>query len=51
MASERERDVTGGGALPCMLVVEFIIHEHMWGGMLLVYAKHGYIQNEDINTS
>lgn len=47
-ADLRERDVTDRVALPCVLVVEFIIHEHMWG-KTLVYAKHDCMQNEDIN--
>lgn len=49
LAGLRERDVTERGALPCMLVAEFIIHEHMWRRML-VYAKQDCVQNEDINT-
>ena len=49
LAGLRESDVTDREVLPCILVAEFIIREHMWR-RTLVYAKHDCVQNEDINT-
>ena len=47
-AGLRGKDVTERGALPCMLVDEFLIHKQMLGRMI-VYAKHDCMQTEDLN--